>query len=130
MRFRLRSLFLAAALVAVICALVRWSQLDGFGGAIFSLLLPDDTLWADGYSDDSFLAVRIGMERSEVYALLGKPLEVRPSPTMFEFDARRHNLGEVLECWTQTPNNSHFHVRQVVFKGDTVVHKSSGFYVD
>jgi outer membrane protein assembly factor BamE (lipoprotein component of BamABCDE complex) len=104
--------------------------MDGLKGIFFSSGIEDDTVWAPGYSDDAFLAVRSGMTREEVYALLGQPLEVRSFPMWSDFDTRRQNPGEVVECWTVTPNNSSYRVRQIVFSGDKVVDKFNEFYLD
>jgi outer membrane protein assembly factor BamE (lipoprotein component of BamABCDE complex) len=132
MRFRLRSLLLATACIAVLIALVSiWARsLDGVLGNLFALVGPDDTVWADSYSGSSFRAIRPGMTRNEVYALLGPPLEVRQSNQMFDFDTARQNPGEIVECWTRTPEDSSYHVRQIVFKEDRVVDKNSEFYLD
>jgi len=131
MRFPLRSLFWfsAAFAVAILVLSMWWRSMDGISGNLFAAL-SDDTVWADGYSDDAFRSVRIGMTRAEVYGLLGPPLEVRQTLGTFDFDTQRQNAGEVVECWTRTPNNSDYRVRQIVFMGNLVVDKPTMLYLD
>jgi hypothetical protein len=121
MRFRLRSLFLITALVAVGLMLHRWWPVDGFGG-IIAVVWGDNTVWAPGYTDAGFREVRIGMKRSEVHALLGEPLESHPQTG-----------GEVIESWTTMGTTSFdcsIHFRCVTFKGDVVVEKVAEFSPD
>ena len=119
MRFRLRSLFLFTAVVALlVCLAFPLRPIDGFIGSLF-LLFEDGTVWADGYSDAGFKAVRVGMSRSEVYKLLGKPIT--------SYDDR----GRRCEYWSagQTIYSS-YRQREVVFKGDTVVRINTGAWID
>jgi hypothetical protein len=125
MRFRLRSLFLVTALVAVGLtagvALYRWQPLDGYGGTVMAAVWGNNTVWAPGYTDAGFRAVRIGMKRSEVYALLGKPLGTYPT-----------SGGGVTEYWTQMGPDTDCSVyhRHVTFQGDVVVTKLAEFSPD
>lgn len=132
MRFPLRSLFWFTAVFAVAALVLSlwWRSIDGVSGNILAFLMSEDTVWADSYSDDSFRSVRVGITRDEVYVLLGPPLEIRRVLGTFDFDTRRQNPGEVVECWTRTPENSDYRVRQIVFNGNLVVDKSAEFYVD
>src|SRR3954447_20359 len=54
------------------------------------------TSWAEGYTDKGFQAVRIGMTRDEVYALIGRPLEVDDKE-----DPEEHNVYQV-EHWSRS----------------------------
>lgn len=97
----------------------RWRPIDGIEGAILSLFLREDTVWAEGYTNDRFRAVRIGMKRDEVYSLLGPPLY------------QWHNAsGEVVEWWTHSPDDTHFRQRAIVFQGDRARRKIARFWVD
>jgi hypothetical protein len=128
-RFRLQSLLLFTAVVAIALVGYRLWPLDGWMGSLFSRV-GDDTVWADGYSDNRWRSVYVGMKRDDVYELLGSPLEVQPNPKLFGFDAPRQCPGEVVERWTRTPNNDSYSIRQLVFKGDVVVDKINIFYTD
>jgi hypothetical protein len=69
---------LLAMLIAVACFSVwfqRWS-LDGLQGALFGALLHQDTAYAEGYTDQGFRAIRIGMTDERVRSVLGAPLGV------------------------------------------------------
>lgn len=102
--------------------------MDGIEGVVFAFA--DDTMWADRYSDNLWYKIQVGMKRSEVYALLGEPLDIRTRRNMFDFDTLRQGPGAIVECWTRTPANSHYHVRQIIFKDDMVVDKKNKFYFD
>lgn len=126
-RFRLQSLFIVTAGTAIALTACRLWPLDGWLGIFCG---NGDTVWATGYSDNRWRSIHAGMTREEVYAVLGPPLEIRLSPTLFDFDTPRQNPGEVVECWTRTPNNGSYSIRQLVFKGDDVVDKINEFYID
>jgi hypothetical protein len=111
-RFRLRSLFILIAILALLLTAYRWWPIDGvidFGNS-------DHTVWAAGYSDAGFRAVRVGMKRDQVYSLLGRPFEhswVNPR-------------GHTVEQWTAPSDSSSvFRRRDVIFSGDTVIEKVS-----
>jgi hypothetical protein len=128
LRFRLRDALIFTALLSAALLAYRSWPLDGIEGIVFGFA--DDTVWADGYSDNLWHEVRLGIKRDEVYALLGEPLDIRTTRTPFDFDTLRQGPGEIVECWTRTPNNSSYHVRQIAFKGDLVVAKENQFYFD
>lgn len=129
MRFRLRTLLLITALVAVVLLLgvklYRWQPLDGYTGSLWAAL-GDNTVWAPGYTDAGFRNVKIGMKRSEVYALLGQPLGTYSDPG-----------GKVIESWAAmgelTESNNYdcsVHIRHIAFQGDVVVEKVAEFSPD
>jgi hypothetical protein len=130
LQFRLRGLLLFVAGIAILLTAYRWWPLDGWIGIVFGSGSHHDTVWAEEYSDDGWSAVRVGMKRNDVYAILGRPLEIRNSRGMFDFDTIRQNPGEIVECWTQSPNDSSYFLRHVVFSGDIVVDKINEFYID
>jgi hypothetical protein len=105
-------MLLFTAVVATGLMLYRWWPVDGVAGILGPLVFGDDTVWATGYTDAGFRAVRIGMSRTEIYALLGPPLHVMPTKT-----------GQVAEGWTtldSSPNaQCNLFVRQIWFQGDT-----------
>ena len=52
-------------------------HLDGLHGYLISCLLKDDTIYASGYSDNSFRKIKKGMSQKVVLELLGEPLNKR-----------------------------------------------------
>ena len=132
MRFRLRSLFWITTVVALALVIYRAWSMDGVIGTLLGLSLEiaraDDTVWATGYSGEGFRAIRKGMSRNDVYRRLGPPLDLSRYPSSGIQSPSA--AGETVECWTATEHNSSYWVREIVFKGDTVVRKLSEFYVD
>ena len=120
MRFRLGSLFLITAVVSAGLMLYRWWPVDGLWGVV-AVVWGDNTVWAPGYTDAGFRAVKIGMKRSEVYALLGRPLASESEPT-----------GEGVDSWTEmgADTDCSVHIRRVLFRGDLVVSKFAEFSPD
>ncbi len=53
----------------------KWS-LDGLAGVVLTALLREDTAYAEGYTDRSFRAIRVGMAEQQVQTALGSPLGV------------------------------------------------------
>lgn len=51
-----------------------------FPRGVLELILPDQTVYADGFSDEKFARVRLGMTGDEVLATIGPPLEVVIEP--------------------------------------------------
>ena len=127
-RFSLRKLFLWMAVVALVLTAYRSWPLDGAVNVLlYQFVDEDDTVFADGYTDEAFRTVRATMKREEVYALLGPPINQRQHPDEFK---SRPAPGETVECWTRTPNDGDYKVREIVFKGDIVVRRYSEFYFD
>jgi hypothetical protein len=62
-----------AALLLPLVFLHYW-LLDGLPGFVLGVLLREDTVYAQRYSDRGFRAVRVGMSEQEVEHLLGRPL--------------------------------------------------------
>lgn len=121
-RFSLKRLLLGMALVYVGLAIYRWWPAEGIGGRLFAMVWTDNTVWAPGYTNSVFRAVRVGMKRSEVYALLGQPLETNPLPG-----------GGVIETWTNLGKDSFdcsIQFRRISFQGDVVIEKVAEFSPD
>jgi len=104
-------------LVAAIAAALQFATLDGLGGFIASLFWRDSTQYAPGYTDRAFRNVMVGMTEIEVFALLGRPLDV-------------HAAGGKVYLWYSQPARSHFRDRRVILQHGVVVDKNTGFYVD
>jgi len=113
-----RSLFIAVGLlVGVAAGTIQFATLDGLGGCIASLIWSDSTQYAPGYSIRAFRNVKVGMTKTNVYALLGRPLDV-------------HTAGGKVFLWYARPARSHFRDRRVILQNGVVVEKNAEFYVD
>jgi hypothetical protein len=107
--------------VAALITAYRWWPLDGVSGAYYFRTHPDQTVWASGYTDVGFRAVRAGMTRKEVYALIGQPLETRDDV-----------CGKVYttQSWIRNPDDAaYWRYRMVTFVGDTAIGTYSFFQV-
>ena len=119
MRFRLPALFLMTAVFAIAFTAYRNWPIDGVGGRMLSIVIGEDTVWANGYTDDGWRTVHTGMSVAEVHALLGPPLYVW------------NNDGtETVHWWTRSPSDSDYRQRAVIFRGDKAVEKISGYWID
>ncbi len=121
MRFRIRSLSVFVVLIAMIVGLYHaLGPTDGIIGEVRALVEDDETVWpVSGYSHNGFRAVRTGMSRNEVYRLIGPPISAK------------HDYGDnVFECWTWAQYNGSYRRREIIFRGDKVVQKVAGFYID
>jgi outer membrane protein assembly factor BamE (lipoprotein component of BamABCDE complex) len=110
-----------AIFIAVIAGLVvarSYSPIDGFSSIILSLVFPEDTIYASGYTDAGFMKIEVGMTRDQVYQILGKPLSVWTNDTT------------VGERWSRSPGDTHFRCRVLQFLDEKVVDKHSEYYVD
>ena len=104
-------------MVAATAGTIQFATLDGLGGCIASLIWSDSTQYAPGYSIRAFRNVKVGMTKTNVYALLGRPLDV-------------HTAGGKVFLWYARPARSHFRDRRVILQNGVVVEKNAEFYVD
>lgn len=95
-------------------------QLDGYSGLFFNILLfTDDTKYSDNYSGWKFLKIKKGMSKNQVYDILGKPIIV----------FNPYKDVESLQ-YSKSPKDTHYRIRQVYLKDNTVIERVSYFYVD
>ena len=73
MKIALISAIVLTGLAAGVC-LSHSYALDGPSGWLYSLAFDEDTVYAEGYSDEAFRRVRSGMSESAVLDLLRSPL--------------------------------------------------------
>ncbi len=104
-----------------------YKKSDGWRGVIFSILFPTDTHYSNGYSEDKFNRIRIGMHMNQVVAILGEPL-VRWKPYGYLTISEKVNI--VNFQYSKSPSDTHYHLRQICFDGDTVIEIRAKFYVD
>ena len=68
-------------------------KIDGISGEIWNLIFATDTKYADGYSDNGFNQIKIGMAEWEVPDIPGEPL-TKWSPYRFtRFQDSAHFVG-------------------------------------
>lgn len=105
-----------------VCSILLYPivMLDGPSGVIFPLLTWPDTEYSSGFSHRSFLSVRSGMTSAEIRQLLGEPLNIYRVP----------ETGETGWSYSETPTNSSYRVRAVLFRQGRVTRRLSEFYVD
>src|SRR5690606_36245314 len=100
-------------------------KIDGLSGEIWNLIFATDTKYADGYSDNGFNQIKIGMTEREVLDILGEPL-TKWSPYQFtRFQDRAHF---VCFQYSESPSGTHYRLRQVYLDNGTVAEKIGYFY--
>ncbi len=103
-------------------AIVEW-PLDGPQSLFVTLLLGEDTVYADGYSKRAFRRVSVGMTEAEVEEILGPPLG--------SWFAGESELGmERTARWTHSPGDTHYRIRVVIYRDGRVTEKVAEFYYD
>jgi hypothetical protein len=100
------------------------SEPGGPEDVALDVLLTDDTLYAPGYSDEQFNAIRVGMTEAEVLDRLGPPIDEPYSP---HYEGADWDKGM---RWTKSAHDSHYKVRVIRFRAGRVSEKDAEFYVD
>ncbi len=105
---------------------------DGLPGTLFSLVARSDTVYAPGYSDEKFRSVHNGMTEGEVYAIMGKPIEVW---TLSEGHWQRVPFEVVVSDDAQwnysvSPSDKSYFRRVIQFRDGKVTEKVAEFYLD
>ena len=101
-----------------------------------------DTVYASGYSEQGFDAVKVGMSRAEVLAILGLPIRIEATSEGFVVEkwqdaaaAPDHPVegidGWIYEYAGPSPRNDSHYIRRIVLHGDmTVRSKLESSYLD
>ncbi|MGB0454072.1 MAG: outer membrane protein assembly factor BamE domain-containing protein [Bacteriovoracaceae bacterium] len=95
----------------------------GFEDGFFRTLLApmEGTVWADGFSEEAFDKISIGMTAEQVFSILGEPLEK---------DSDCHKLCFWTYSWQDT-QTADFDQRWVVFNSQNqVIEKRKSFFID
>ena len=98
-------------------------SLDGIGGIVLPLAFPDSTIYSARWSYWRYRRVREGMSAAEVMELLGPPIR------QWNNDME-NGKTETRFAYTGSSSDSHFRVRQIVFRDGKVVGKFHEYYVD
>lgn len=102
----------------IVLGIIGILSLDGARGMVFSMIFPDTTSYAAGYSDNAFRGIGIGVADSDVSCMLGEPLE------------RDQTNGCVRWRYTRSLSDSHYRVRQINFENGKVKSKTHYYLVD
>jgi outer membrane protein assembly factor BamE (lipoprotein component of BamABCDE complex) len=113
-------LSLLVLLAAAALAALGLRPIDGIAGNLYAPIFGDETEWADGYTDQAFRAVGVGMTTQEVCALLGDPLECSTNA----YD------NKSVYRWTRPHGSIHYRQRDVVFDGNVVIEKIGEYRLD
>lgn len=124
-----KAFLIISALIALFAFSVIWNKIslryDWKTAAVRTLMSPfTGNLWAEGFSEERFSKVKVGMFANEVEALLGKPLNVWPAKNGFTW----------LYSWQDTPT-ADYDRRWVSFKtsdlhSGKVIDVSHEFFID
>jgi outer membrane protein assembly factor BamE (lipoprotein component of BamABCDE complex) len=120
-RLTVRRMMLVVAALGLTLAMARRVFVaDWPDQLLLSICFGDGTVYAKGYDESRFRAIRIGMTASQVEMLVGPPL---PRPSWWPED----------DVWFYTffsqQRTSH-RMRRVVFRDGKVVEVINAFYVD
>ena len=94
-------------------------KLDGYSGLIWGMFLTTDTRYSESYTNRKFLEIEKGMTKSQVYAILGKPIDVWIPEEGLEALA-----------YSISPSDTNYRIRYVYFSDSKVKETVSYFYVD
>ena len=120
-RFTVHRMMVVVAALGIVLTLTRYVFIeDSPDQLIAALLHPRSTVYASGYNESRFRAIRIGMAVSQVESLVGSPLERRPAWWSSGDDLWLYTRGR-----TSTGRR-----RWVVFRNGKVVEVINDFYVD
>ena len=100
---------------------IHISMLDGLDGFLLSRLFQEDTVYAEGYTDEGFRQVHIGMSETEVRQLLGDPLETYMP---------RQGVNRTSLQYSRSPGNTHYRIRAIFIRDGRVISKKVEFWVD
>ena len=107
--------------VAGLVLLTACSAPGGAEEVVLDVLLPDDTIYAPGYTDDQFNSVKVGMTEAEVHRRIGSPIDKWSRPLSPREESMR---------WTRSARDSNYKIRVLVFRSGRVSKKFAEFYVD
>ena len=111
--------------LAILCLLIgcrlyrNYYPLDGLSGMIWGSILWEDTVYAQGYTEQGFCHVNVGMSEQQVYDLVGAPLD-----TWTNMDS------SVSMRWSKSPGDTNFRCRVLEFVNGIVKEKHAEYYVD
>jgi hypothetical protein len=108
--------FLAA--VSLLAYALNWKSLDGLAGITLPFIFRDTTRYSATYNDALYTKLKIGDDRRSVVRTIGEPLN--------KF-ARNHRS---VWSYTESKSDSHYRIRQLEFRDDTLVNKVHYYSID
>ena len=117
------SIVVLLALLLAALAAYEFLALDGIAGVVFPLMFPDSTVYSVRWNYWSYRLVRKGMSVADVTEMLGPPMQ------QWDTDVGNGEI-ETRFAYTISSSDSHFRIRQIVFRGGKVVAKIHKYYVD
>ncbi len=115
----LRTTMLAIFVLAITLALGKsLPSICSLVDIMYASALGHDTVYSNAFREDSWEGLRTGMAFSDVLAAVGRPLRVR--------------LIKNEEVWdySESPGDTHYWKRTVVFQKGRVARIESWFYID
>ena len=99
--------------VTIIC---YKSDSDGLYGFLFSRLFPEDTVYAQNYTEIQFQNITIGMTKKEVKEQIGEPLHILENQEM-----RLDNTLVIVDRWwySESPKDTNYRIREIRFSKNT-----------
>jgi hypothetical protein len=115
-----------AIIYFVVAIIILWAakftspalRVQGYSGLIFSKFWPGYTKYADGYSDEKFLSIKVGMSEAEVLRLLGEPVY-----------RMEDGIGEMRLSYTAACE-CNYHVRQIYVRYGKVYEIDAYYFFD
>jgi hypothetical protein len=114
-------MMVVVAALGIVLTLARYVFIEDSPEQLLAAMFhPHSTVYASGYDESRFRAIRIGMAVSQVERLVRSPLERRPARWLAGDDLWLYTRGR-----TSTARR-----RWVVFRNGKVVEMINDFYVD
>ena len=100
-------------------------KIDGLSGEVSGVLMWPDTKYSNEYSHKGFNEVSPGMTEKKVLDILGEPI-LRWTP----YDKRgpEHKKDWVSFQYTESPGDTHYRLRQVLFNDQGIVESKTGYF--
>ena len=120
-----RMLLIVFSVIGILLILIFYNMFHfkyDYSEAIYRTIfcVIEDTIWANGFSEEKFSKLGIGMNEHQVYLLLGNPLRKTCGPTECEW----------VYSWQKTGNSS-FDRRDVIFNLEgNIIRIRHEFYID
>lgn len=111
------------SLATLIVLLYEFLSLDGIAGIVFPIAFHDSTIYSERWDYWGYRRVRKGMSMSDVMEMLGPPIR------RWNNDVENGKI-ETRFAYTRSSSDSHFRIRQIVFRDGKVVGKFHEYYVD
>jgi hypothetical protein len=141
LRFRVRRMMVAVAVVGIVLVLAKYLFIDNRPGdilaAAISALGGHYTVYADGYSESKFRSIRVGMTVRQVEEILGPPLVQGQWQVPNGNGPITPGIGALDDIWYYTRGGKHVQQgtvshwkRAVLFRNGVVWGTDSTYYLD